>query len=153
MHNAPIYIMCLKIKNIMASAAEWKTGSIFMTVQRACPVCVTLIKLMHPQPPKGTPLYTEKSNAKGIITSYIRQNLSKAFNIRLYWVRDCIKQRKLDLIWCKGKTNKAEYFTKRHPPWHHKKMWYQYLHKALISQLALRAHIVRGCVTPTTVPP
>ena len=35
MRNAPIYTICLKIKNIMASAAECKTGGIFMNIQCA----------------------------------------------------------------------------------------------------------------------
>ena len=54
MHNALIYIMFLTIKSIMAFVADCKTGGIFMTVQRACPIRVTLIELGHPQPPKGT---------------------------------------------------------------------------------------------------
>ena len=44
MYNAQIYIICLTIKNITASAAECKTGGTFMTVQHACTILVTLIE-------------------------------------------------------------------------------------------------------------
>ena len=32
-----------------------------------------------------------------------------------------------DLIWVEGKQNAADYFTKHHPPWHHKRMRHVYL--------------------------
>ena len=108
MQNAPIYIMCLTIKNIMTYAAKCKTGGIFMTVQGACPIRVTLIELGHPHPPKGTPPYTDTSIVKGILTSYLRQHLSKTFDMRFYWVRDQIKQKPFYLVWRKVKTNKAD---------------------------------------------
>ena len=54
--NAPIYMMCLTFKNTIASAAECKTGGIFMTVQHACPIRVTLIRLGHPKQPTVNPL-------------------------------------------------------------------------------------------------
>ena len=101
---------------------------------------------------QNAPTYTYNSTVKLILTSSMRQELSKAFDMHFYWVRDCIKQKKIDIIWRKVKTNKVDYFNKHHPPWNHKKMWYQYLHKALISQLSLHAHSLWGCVTPTTVP-
>ena len=84
MHNALIYIMCLTIKTIMATAAECKTGGIFITLQRACPIHVKIIKLGHPQPPKVTPLYADNSATKGILTSFMIQKLSKASYICFY---------------------------------------------------------------------
>ena len=79
-----------------------------MNIKLACTIHEKHIKLGHPQPPKVTPLYTNKSIANGIITSYMRQKLFKAFKIYFYWVRDCIKQKKFDLIWRRGKTKKAD---------------------------------------------
>ena len=55
MSNAPIYVMCNTIKNVMSSAAEAETGGIYMATQRACPIRVTLAELGHPQPRQGTP--------------------------------------------------------------------------------------------------
>jgi hypothetical protein len=91
----------------------------------------------------------------------MRQKLSKAFDMRFYWVKDRIKQNQFQLIWRKGSTNMADYFTKHHPPWHHKQMRYQYLHRALTTILVriqkenqqrqlVHHHSVgvQGCVTP-----
>ena len=89
-NNSPVHIMCNTIKNVMYSAAEAKTGGIFVSIQCACPIRLTLIDLGHKQPPTSTPLYTDNSTAKGILTSYMRQKISKAFDMLLYWVKDRI---------------------------------------------------------------
>ena len=71
-----------------------------------------------------------------------------------------IKQKQFQLLWRKGATNMADYFTKHHPPWHHKQKRYKYLHQALTTILVrikkenrerhLHHHPVgvQGCVTP-----
>ena len=48
------------------------------------------------------------------------------------------------IIWRKGSTNMADYFTKHHPPWYHKIMRWKYLHKALLTR---QAETERGCAT------
>jgi len=131
MTNAPIHIMCNTIKNVMASAAEAEAGGLYLAVQRACPMRVTLAELGHPQPAQGTPLFNDNATTTGILNATMRQKLSKSFDMRVYWVRDRILQKQYQLIWRKGITNMADYFTKHHPPWHHKMMRYKYLHKAL----------------------
>lgn len=59
----------------------------------------------------------------------MRQNLSKAFDMKFNWVKDRIKQKRFQLIWRKRAINMADYFTKHHPPWHYKKMRHRNLHK------------------------
>ena len=147
--NAPLHIMCNTIKNVMASAAEAEAGGLFLAVQKACPIRIALAELGHPQPAQGTPLYNDNKTTTGILNATMRQKLSKAFDMRVYWVRDRILQKQYQLIWRKGKTNMADYFTKHHPPWYHKQMRYRYLHKALS---LLSHHSVRGCVTPPPEP-
>ena len=129
MTNAPLFVMCNTIKNVMSSAAEAETGGIYMATQRACPLRVALEELGHPQPARGTPIYNDNSTATAILNSEMRQKLSKAFDMRFYWVKDRIQQSQFQLIWRKGITNMADYFTKHHPPWHRKKMRYRYMHK------------------------
>ena len=41
MNNSPVHIMCNIIKNVMSSAAEAKTGGIFVATQCACPIRIT----------------------------------------------------------------------------------------------------------------
>ena len=144
MTNSPVYVMCNTINNVMSSAAEAETGGLFLAAQRACPMRVTLAELGHPQPTNGTPLFNDNSTATGILNATIRQKLSKAFDMRYHWLHDRIEQKHFQVIWRKGSLNMADYFTKHHPPWHHKIMRYRYLHKALyLSQVTP----VRGCVT------
>ena len=144
MSNAPLHILCNTIKNVVSSAAEAETGGVYMAAQKACPIRVTLEELGHPQPRNGTPIYNDSSTATGILTSTLRQKLSKAFDMRFYWVRDRILQKQFQLLWRKGSTNMADYFTKHHPPWYHKQMRYKYLHKALLLHSLSPG---RGCVT------
>ena len=127
--NAPMHVMCSTIKNVVASAAEAEIASIYLGCQRACPMQVLLAELGHPQPPDGTPVFTDNQTAKGILTSLCRQKLSKAFDMRYYWIKDRIKKKQFKLTWRPGVDNMADYFSKHHPPWYHKKMRYKYLQK------------------------
>ena len=128
-NNAPIHVMCTTIKNVVASATEAEIASIFLGCQRACPIQTLLEELGHPQPIDGTPIYTDNRTANGILTSLCRQKLSKAFDMRYYWIKDRIKQNQFKLTWRPGTENMADYFSKHHPPWYHKKMRYKYLQK------------------------
>ena len=74
------------IKNAMVSAAEPKTGGIFMGGQRCIPMRITAIKIDHAQPSNGTSFYSNKKNAKGILTFTVRQNIFKSFDMRFYWM-------------------------------------------------------------------
>jgi len=156
MTNAPVHVMCNTIKNVMASAAESETGGIFMAAQRACPIRTAVIELGHLQPKTGTPCYTDNKTAKGILTASMRQKLSKAFDMRFYWIRDRIKQGQFNLIWRKGALNMADYFTKHHPPWHHRNMRYKYLqrtHAAYSAYLTNNPSACKGVLLPNTVLP
>ena len=126
MPNAPVYIMCNTLKNVMSSAAEAETGGLFLAAQRACPIRVTLLELGYPQPKKGFPLFNDNSTATSILTSSLRQKFSKAFNMRFHWLRDRIQQQQFQIFWRKGSVNMANYFTKHQHPWHNKIMRYRY---------------------------
>ena len=134
MHNSPVHVLC---------NTEAETGGLFLAAQRACPMRVTLAELGHPQPTNGTPLFNDNSTATGFLNATIRPKLSKAFDMRFNWLNDRVAQKQFQIIWRKGKLNMADYFTKHHPPWHHKIMRYRYLHKALSLR---RVSSVRGCV-------
>ena len=124
MPNAPVFIMCNTLKNVMSSAAEAETGGLFLAAHCACPIRVTLIELSNPQLKKGAPLFNDNSTVIGILTSSLRQKYSKTFDMRFHWLRDIIDQQQFQLFWRKGQSNMADYFTKHHPPWHHKLMRY-----------------------------
>jgi hypothetical protein len=67
--NGPVDVLCKTIKNVVSSAAEAKTESIYMSAKHACPMRTALIELGHPQPIKGTPFETDNSTAQSILTS------------------------------------------------------------------------------------
>ena len=108
--------MVKTIKSVSASASEAETGGIFLGAQEACPVITTLIEMGNPQPPNGTPLETNNSTACDILTAQVRMKLSKAFDMRYHWIKDCISQNQFFLYWAQGKLNRADYFTKHFLP-------------------------------------
>jgi hypothetical protein len=67
--NGPVDILCKTIKDIVSSAAEAKTGSIYMGSKHACPMQTALEELGQPQPITGSPFETDNSTAQGILTS------------------------------------------------------------------------------------
>jgi len=90
--NDPIHVICSTIKNVVASTAKAEIVSLYLGCQRACPMRELLAELEHPQPPNGTPVFTDNRTAKRIIPALRRQKLSKAFDMRCYWIKDLIKQ-------------------------------------------------------------
>jgi hypothetical protein len=49
--NGPVHILCNKLRNVMASAAEAEVGALFVNGQEAAFMRQTLQDLGHPQPP------------------------------------------------------------------------------------------------------
>ena len=153
--NGPLEVLCQTIKNVVGSAAEAEMAGIYIGGTNAVPMRTTLEELGHEQPDDGTPFDTDNKTARGILTKTMRQKLSKAFDMRYWWMKDRIKQKQFNLIWAPGKDNNADYFTKHFPPWVHKRMRYRYLRKlASNSALAAQWHICarRGCVTSSGRP-
>ena len=101
----------------MASAAEAKYGALFLNVQAAVPIQKTLNEMVHPQPP--TPIQVDNATAVGISNKHIRQNISKAMDMRFHWIQDRILQRHFNVFWKPVPTNLVDYHSKHHPEAHH----------------------------------
>eukprot|EP00978_Attheya_sp_CCMP212_P011080 scaffold27074_cov32-Attheya_sp.AAC.2 len=43
-------------------------------------------------------------------------------DMRFYWVQNRVRQGHFNVYWRPGSTNLADYFTKHHPPSHHRQM-------------------------------
>jgi hypothetical protein len=147
--NGALDVLCQTIKNVVSSAAEAETGGIYIGGKHACPIRAALEELGHPQPSTGTPFETDNKTAQGILNSKMRQKLSKAFDMRYWWMKDRINQGQFNLLWAPGKFNLADYFTKHFPPWHHRKMRYKYLQKLNSVRNTLKNVSARGCVSST----
>ena len=144
--NGPLHVLCKTMRGVPSSAAEAETGGIFNAAQEAIPLLTTLKELGHTQPITGTPIETDNSTAHNILTASVRMKRSKSFDMRYHWVKDRIAQKQFFLYWAKGKWNRADYFTKHHPPSHHKLMRYSYLQRPQQSN-SVMPH-VQGCVSP-----
>ena len=81
----------------------------------------------HPQDGPTT-IITDNSTANGFANATMKIKRSKAMDMRFYWIRDRVKQGQFKVLWQKGETNLADYFTKHHPPSHHTAMRKIYLH-------------------------
>ena len=114
--NGPVHVLCKTIRGVPASAAEAETGGLFNAGQEAIPIITALQEMGHPQPPNGTPMETDNSTAHDILTAAVRMKRSKSFDMRYHWIKDRIAQKQFYLHWAKGKLNRADYFTKHHPP-------------------------------------
>ena len=155
--NSPIHIECRTIRHVVASAAEAETGGIFYNAQTALILRQILADLGHPQP--ATPIKTDNSTAHSFVHSNIRQKRSKSWDIRYHWLRDKALQQQLRIYWQKGIRNHGDYFTKHHPPQHHKIMRSKYFHICSfltqhVNQLRALTHVVshvtkhvQGCVS------
>jgi hypothetical protein len=124
--NGPINVPCILMKEVLASAAESELGSTYYNGKEACPEQICLEELGWPQPP--TPIATDNSTAVGIANDTVKQKRSKAIDMRYYWIRDRVRQGQFHIFWRKGKLNRADYFTKHHPPAHHQAVRPSYLH-------------------------
>jgi hypothetical protein len=142
--NGTLHVLCQVIKNVVSSAAEAETGGIYMGGKHACPMLTMLEELGHPQPTTGSPFATDNITARGILTSKMRQKLSKSFDMRYWWMKDRIRQGQFNLLWQPGKFNLADYFTKHFPPWHHRLMRSKYIQKKIQHQKILCAQLRRN---------
>lgn len=124
--NGPILVLAKIIKNVMASAAEAEVAGIYMNAQLAVGYRNCLIEMGHPQPP--TPIRTDNTTARGIITGTIKQKRSKAIDMRFYWLNDRYEQGQFDYVWGKGTENLGDAPTKHHPGSHHLQIRPIYLH-------------------------
>ena len=131
MHNAPIYVMCNIMKEVLSVASEAELAGLFHNGKEACPIRICLAKLGHSQPP--TPLKTDNTTAEGLaIDTPVKHEGSKAIDMHFYWIRHRVCQGQYhDVYWRKAEFNRADYFTtKHHAPKHHQNTRIEYLHQS-----------------------
>jgi hypothetical protein len=125
-NNGAIHNVAEIIKAVMSSAAEAEMGALYINARKAVEERQILEEMGHPQPP--TPIQTDNSTAEGIINSRVQPKRTKAMDMRFHWLRDrAVSQKQFRFYWRPGTTNKADYFTKHHPPAHHRNVRPDYL--------------------------
>jgi hypothetical protein len=148
--NGPLLATTAIMKVVVSSAAEAEIGALFENCKKATILRTTLSEMGWPQP--ATPMQTDNSTACGIANSTIKQQRSRAIDMRFYWVRDRVQQGQFDIFWAPGSTNLADYFTKHHPAKHHQSMRPIYLHvknnttiETTTAALAAALQVLQGC--------
>ena len=111
---------------MVASASKEEVRGLFHNGQTAVPLRITLHELGFTLP--TTPIKTDNSAAEGIVTTTVRQKRSKSMDIQFYWMKDRVKQKDFFVYWKPGSQNMGDYFTKRHPPHHHREICAMYLY-------------------------
>ena len=129
--NAPIHIVCKIIDAVMSSAQEAETGAGYITARDLVPIRQTLHEMGHPQGP--TPLQFDNKCATGIINDNVKQKMSKAMDMRFYWLRDRVRQAQFYVHWKNGYLNLADYVTKHHPTKHHQAMRSTYVANGVLT--------------------
>jgi hypothetical protein len=123
--NGAIHVVSSILPSVVASAAEAEYGALFMNGQAGSDIRNKLIAMGHPQP--VTPMITDNECAAGIATNTVKPNKTKSMDMRFHWIRDRIQQGYFKILWQAGKDNAADYFTKVHPPAHHRRRRHIYV--------------------------
>ena len=97
----------------MGSASETEVASLFYNCKAAIPLRLALEEMGHPQP--QTPAVTDNSTAEGLLNKTMVPNRAKSYDLRLNWLKCREAQKQFDIIWKKGKVNRADYHSKDHP--------------------------------------
>ena len=116
--NGAILVVCRTLRGVMRSAAEAECAGVFHNSQEAIILRNILEALGHPQSP--TRIKTDNSTANSFVQNNIRQRRSKTWDMRWNWLRDDQTKKQINIFWDKGANNDADYFTKHHPPNHHR---------------------------------
>jgi hypothetical protein len=118
-HNGPILTISTVYKNVLSSVMEAEVASTFVNAKEGVNVRNILNNIGHPQP--RTPLLTENLTTFGILSGKMKQQRSKAIDMRFYSLKDREAQNQFIMFWAPGKLNLGDYFMKHHSPAHHQK--------------------------------
>ena len=72
---------------------------------------------------------TDNSTANSFVHATMKMKQSKTWDMHYYWLHERKTRKMFDFYWDKGTNNHADYFTKHHPPAHHKLQRQQYILK------------------------
>jgi hypothetical protein len=114
------------LKHVASAASEAEYGALFVNGKEGAIIRQTLSDMGYPQ--TATTITTDNSTANGIANDTIKQQRSRAIDMRYHWIRDRILQGHYNVEWKPGAENQADYFTKHHSGAHHQRMRPQYLH-------------------------
>ena len=118
--NGPIDVVCRTMPTVCASAAEAEYAAMYINAQQGEKIRQILSDLGYPQRP--TTMTYDNSVAGKLALRQCKQKRSKAIALRYHWIRDRIAMGHFQLHWRPGTHNLADFLTKPHPVYHHRRM-------------------------------
>ena len=116
-NNGAVMTLSKIIKHVLSSASEAETAAIFYNCKAALPLRVSLEEMGHPQP--KTPVTTDNTTAVGLIQRTMIPKAAKSNDMRFNWSKCREAQSQFDAFWRRGKLNRADYHSKKHPTKHY----------------------------------
>ena len=104
--NGAIHTLC-KIIGVASSEAEAELGSLLLNTQETVKLRIALQELGNTQPP--TPIHTENTTEMGSIHKTIKQQQSRAMNMRYFWTISKQDDKTINFSWHPGRENLADY--------------------------------------------
>ena len=131
-NNGALVTLSSVIKHVMSSASEAELAALFYNCKTAIPLRITLEEMGHKQP--KTPVTTDNSTAHGLIYQLMIPKASKSMDMRFHWLKCRVAQRLFNIMWRRGKYNRADYHTKFHPIKHYREQRPNYVIDVLPKQ-------------------
>ena len=124
-NQAPVLPITAVMKNVVSSAAEAEIGGTYKNCKEAVILRNTAADLGHPQ--TTTPVQVDNSTADNFANNKLKQQRSRAIDMRFYWVQDRVKQGQFHIYWAPGSINLADYYTKHFSAADHRRLRGKYL--------------------------
>ena len=90
-----------------------EVAAIFYNCKVDLSLRLALQEMGHQQP--KTPTITDNSTTEGLINKTMVPKKAKNYDLRFNWLKCREAQKQFDLIWKKGKVNRADFHSKNHP--------------------------------------
>ena len=113
--NAPVSYFTQIIPTVCGAASETEYASAYINGQNGMLERQVLAALHYPQ--STTDIITDNQTAAGIVSRTVKLKRSKAMDMRYHWIRERSDHGIYRVLWEKGSTNVADYFTKPLPVW------------------------------------
>ena len=144
-NNGAVLTIAKITKEIMSSTAEAELGALFISFKESIPVIQSLEEMGNTQPP--TPMQTENTTARGIVTNIISRKRLNSMYMRLNWLSCRTTQGHFRHYWRSGATNLGYYATKHHAAIHHRTILPIYLTPKSKLDLLIKIVTPRGSLT------
>jgi hypothetical protein len=144
--NGAIHITCAILKLVAASAAEAELGALFLNAREAKVLQLILTELGHSQPP--TPTFIDSTTTVGFVNNTIKQQISRAIEMRCFWLLDRKMQGYFKFYYQPGLKNLGNYPSKHHTADMHQHVRPYYVHmnnSPTLLPRAMKPSTCQGC--------